>query len=433
MNATLQKPTVTNAASNAAKRVCVKFVGVGGAGANILRQLSAGSFEAGLYAMIDGDAEKFDEMAGPEKFLVNSKLTRTKGCQAAIAEHADGLKKFCDGAEVVILVAGLGGQAGTLFSPVIARMAKECGALVLAFAATPFECEASRRIQLAREGLEELRAAADGVICLPNQKILKLTDENTSVLDTFKLSNELLAEGIRGVWRLVAHRGLIEIHFDDLRALLQDHHAESVFAIAEASGQNRSREALEKLLAHPMLNGGQTLAESETVLVSLLGGRDMTMADINRVMEQINRQCENAQVIMGAAIDEKFKDRLVVTLIATQKSAEAKMAEQMDNRENSQPRARTMNAQLSDHLLGESPVRCSSRIVAPPPESTPENLAQLANADGKRRRKSTSKMKQAQLPLEIISKGRFEKSEPTVHKGEDLDLPTYIRRGVSLN
>ncbi len=419
----------------AANKVCVKLIGVGNAGANILAPLAAGFLDAVDFAFLDTDAEKLDGIVGSEKFLLNAKLARGKDCAAAMAEHLDGLKKFCEGADAVFIVAGLGGVTGTVFSPIVAGLAKECGALVLAFAAMPFDCEASRRIKLAREGLEELKAAADGVICLPNQKIIKLTDENTSVLDTFKISNELLADGIRGVWRLVAHRGLIEIHFADLCALLRDRHGESVFAVAEAGGQNRSREVMEKLLAHPMLDGGQMLAQSETVLVSLLGGRDMTMADINRVMEQINRQCENAQVIMGAAVDEKFKDRLVVTIIAAQKTFGDKTAdEREDERDFSTVRTKTTNAELSDHLLGEKTTRPASRMIAPPPETTPEKLEQLANSDAKfRRRKTNSKLKQTQLPLEIISKGRFEKSEPTVHKGEDLDLPTYIRRGVSLN
>ena len=353
-----------------------------------------------------------------------------------MTEHLPDLKEFFEGADAVFIVAGLGGVAGTVFSPVLARLAKEAGALALAVAVMPFEFEGSRCAR-ARDGLEELKAAADGVICLPNQKILKLTDENTSVLDTFKLANGLLIDGLRGIWRLLAHRGLIEIHFADVCALLRDQHGESVFAVAEASGPSRAREAMEKLLAHPMLNGGQTLAESETVIVSLVGGHDMTMADVNRVMEQINRQCEQAEVIMGAAIDEKFKDRLAVTLIATQKNPEDKIETEPET-ESAQiaanVRTRISSAELSDHLLGETTVRPRSRIVAPPPETTPEKIEQLVSADTKAgRRKTGPKLKQTQLPLEIISKGRFEKSQPTIYKGEDLDLPTYLRRGVPLN
>jgi cell division protein FtsZ len=419
------------------KRISMRIVGVGNAGANILSQLAVNAFSDGEIAFVNTDGESLDSCSAPHKFLLNGKLARGKNSESAITEHLPLLKKFFEGAEVIFVVVGLGGVCGTIFAPTVARIAKEAGALVVAISVMPFDCEGSRRAR-ANDGLEHLKAAADGVVCLPNQKILKLTDENTSVLDTFKLANELLIEGLRGIWRLLTHRGLIEIHFADVCALLRDHHGESVFAVAESSGQNRSREAIEKLLAHPMLNGGQTLPESETVIVSLVGGPDMTMADVNRVMEQINRQCERAQVVMGAAIDEKFRDRFAITMIATQKNPEEKIEFEEEPEEPSQSsvyvRTKNSTAELSEHLLAESTVRPNTRIVPPAPESTPEKMEQLASADRKLpRRRTSSKMKQSQLPLEIISKGRFEKSQPTIHKGEDLDVPTYLRRGISLN
>ncbi len=442
MTATLPRPTKP-AVVRAAKKICMKVIAVGNAGANILAQLPVNAFGDGEIAFVNTDAESLDNCASPQKFHLNVKLVRGKNPEAATTEHLPGLKEFFEGADAVFIVAGLGGVVGTIFSPILARLAKEAGALVLAVAVMPFDCEGSRSVR-ARNGLEELKSAADGVICLPNQKILKLTDENTSVLDTFKLANGLLIDGLRGIWRLLAHRGLIEIHFADVCALLRDRHGESIFAVAEASGPGRSREAMEKLLAHPMLNGGQTLAESETVLVSLIGGHDMTMADVNRVMEQINRQCEHAEVIMGAAIDEKFKDRLAITLIATQPNcnpltpslspSDGERVSEGRERGGAFVRTKNSTAELSDHLLGETTVRPRTRIVAPPPETTAEKIEKLANGDTKLRRRNIGpKMKQTQLPLEIISKGRFEKSQPTIYKGEDLDLPTYLRRGVPLN
>ena len=264
-----------------------------------------------------------------EKVHLETQLLRGLGTggdpdrgRALAEEQLPKLKSLCEGADVVFILAGLGGGAGTGISPVLARAAKEAGALVLGFVTTPFECEGSRRQRLAQHGLAELKSAADGVISLPNQKVFKMIDENTSVLETFKITNDFLAAGVRGVWRLLMHKGLIEIHFADLAALLRDRHAESCFAVAEAMGPTRSREVMDKLLAHPMLDGGQMLGESEAVLVSLIGGPDLTMAEVNRVMEQVNRQCEHAQVIMGAAIDETFNERLAVTLIAARKSAE---------------------------------------------------------------------------------------------------------------
>ncbi len=117
---------------------------------------------------------------------------------------------------------------------------------------------------------------------------------------------------------------MIQIHFDDLCALLRDRHSESVFACVEATGPARAREVVEKLLAHPLLDEGRALAESDAVLVSLMGGKDLTMAEVNRVMEQIGRQCEHAQIIMGAAVDESLKNRLSVTVIAAKPSPDSR-------------------------------------------------------------------------------------------------------------
>jgi cell division protein FtsZ len=260
-----------------------------------------------------------------------------------------------------------------------------------------------------------------------------MIDENTSVLDTFRLSNELLSGGVANVWRVMAHKGLIEIHFSDLCTLLKDRHAESAFASAEASGSARSREVMDKLLAHPMLDGGRMLAESEAVLVSLIGGPDLTMAEVNRVMEHINGKCAKAQIIMGAGIDEAFRDRLTVTIVAARQTeslpARAGIDESL-HADAAQPREN-----MDDRLVDRPEVpRSGSRFVPPPPSLSPDKMEQIAaRQTGSRPRRASSKLRQTTLPLEIISKGRFDKSEPTIYKGEDLDVPTYIRRGIALN
>jgi cell division protein FtsZ len=415
------------------KPFSITVFGVGSAGINVMEEMIQSGLPGAAFVAVSADAQSLAASSASEKVFLDTKLLRglgtggdpDRGRQLA-EEQLSRLKSPCEGAGVVFVVTGLGGGAGTGISPVLARAAKEAGALALGFVTTPFECEGSRRQQLAELGLEELKAAADGVVCLPNQKVLKLIDENTSVLEAFKLANNLLADGARGIWRLLAHPGLIQIHFDEVCALVRDRHAESVFAVAEAMGPTRSREVLDKLMAHPMLEGGQTLGESEAVLVSLMGGPDLTMSEVNRVMEQINRQCAHAQVIMGAAIDESFRERLAVTLIAARNSPVAQPGKP----------APAGSDELGTQLLTHSaPARPGSRFVPPAPALPPQKIEQLRarQAALARGRKSASKLRQTQLSLEIVSKGRFDKSEPTIHKGEDLDVPTYIRRGVVLD
>lgn len=417
--------------------VSIKIFGVGTAGINVLEQLAKAALPGVALAAVNTDSKSLAASSAAEKISLESKSLRVAGpggdpkrSRAAAEENLPRLKQACEGVDVVFIVTGLGGAAGTGVSPILAHAARESGALVLAFVALPFDCEGNRRLKSAQHGLEQLKAAADGVICLPNQKILKLIDEKTSVVETFKIINELLAEGICGVWRLMAHKGLIEIHYADLCALLRDRHGESAFAAAEAAGATRSREVMDKLFAHPMLDAGKTVAECDAVLVSLTGGPDLTMAEVNRVMEHINGKCERAQVVMGANIDEAFRERLAITLIAVRRGESP--AEKEIEEEVGQTEARPFEELNSRLLKQEEGPRPQSRFVPPAPTLTPDKVEQLA-ARQTRSRKSASKMRQGQLPLEIVSKGRFDKSEPTIHKGEDLDVPTYIRRGVALN
>ncbi len=403
----------------------IKIFGVGGAGVVLGNTLDGSEFSGAHFAAIDTDAQSLAASSATVKIHLETKLLRGLGTggdpergHALAEEQFSTLKSACEGAEVVLIVAGLGGGAGSGISPVLARAAKETGALVLAFVTLPFICEGNRRQQQALRCMEQLQPVADGVICLPNQKAFKLIDENTSVLETFRITGSLLVEGIRGVWQLLTRPGLIQIHFDDLCGLVRDRHSESAFAFVETSGPARSREAVEKLLAHPLLDEGRALAGANAVLVSLTGGKDLTMAEVNRVMEKISRHCEGAQVIMGAAIDAGMANKLSVALIAAKNSVE--------------------KSESSASEQGNFPIPTEEGVdnLSPRFGTRPLSGAQLQQREvavTRRIRKDKTKMLQTQLPLAIVSKGRFDKSEPTIHKGEDLDIPTYIRRGVPLN
>jgi cell division protein FtsZ len=414
----------------------VKIFGVGSAGVTMLDLLNGADFAGAGFVAINTDAPSLTASSAPVKIQLETKLLRGLGTGGdperggAIAEEQFAtLKAACEGADVVFVVVGLGGGAGSGISPVLARAAKETGALVLAFVTLPFVCEGNRRQQQAQQSLQQLKSVADGVICLPCQKSFKLIDENTSVLDTFRITGELLVEGVRGVWRLLTRPGLIQIHFADLCALLRDRHSENAFASVEASGPARSREVVEKLLTHPLLDEGRALAESDAVLVSLMGGKDLTMAEVGRVMEQISRHCEHAQVIMGAAVDEALKTRLSVTIIAAKQTGAMPAAELPAD-----AASPAMAGDPAEPMISRGSGRSGSRCLPPAASFTPEQREQvLARHASGRGRKIVAKMRQAQLPLAIISKGRFDKSEPTIHKGEDLDIPTYVRRGVALN
>ncbi len=419
-----------------ARMPAAKIFGVGNAGVSLLEAMNGGDFAGAGFVVVNTDASSLAASAAALKIHLETKLLRGLGTggdpergRAIAEEQLATLKTACEGVDVIFIVAGLGGGAGSGITPVLARAAKETGALVLAFVTLPFACEGNRRQQQAQQSLEQLKSVADGVICLPCQKTFKLIDENTSVLDTFRITGDLLVEGVRGVWRLLTRPGLIQIHFNDLCALVRDRHSESAFASVEASGPARSREVVEKLLNHPLLDEGRALAESDAVLVSLMGGKDLTMAEVGRVMEQISRHCEHAQIIMGAAVDEGFKARLSVTIIASKQTGAMPAAESLAG-----AAFLATAGDFAEPMVSRGSGRSTSRCIPPAQSLTPEQREQMLARHGNGRgRKVVAKMRQAQLPLAIISKGRFDKSEPTIHKGEDLDIPTYIRRGVALN
>jgi cell division protein FtsZ len=446
-----QKQTAPNPAPSREK-TSMKVFGVGGAGGNAVQQMAKKGLEGATFFALNTDIHALADCLAPQTLPLGAKLTRGLGAggdpeigRAAAEQDADPLRDLCAGADIVVVVTGLGGGTGTGASPVLARLAKEAGALTLAVVTLPFECEGTRRQCQARAGLEQLKEAADAVLCLPNDRVLKLIDENTSLIETFKITNDLLAQGVRGIWRLLTRTGIINVDFADLCAVVSGRHAESSFATADARGEHRARDVAEKILTSPLLDGGAVLSEAESVLVSVVGGAELTMAEVNRVMARINRACENAHIILGAAVDEEFKDRLSVTVVATRRAgvepenrremAPAASADAPETSRLAEPAAGEGSGFDSQFLSSARSPRPASRFIAPPPALTAEQKEQaLAQQNaGRSYRKPRSKMRQGMLPLEIVSKGRFEKSEPTIYQGEDLDVPTYIRRGVPLN
>ncbi len=392
-----------------------RMFGVGNAGITLVDSLDALEFLGAEFAVINTDATGLATSAAPVKIQLESKLLRGLGSggdpersRALAEEQFSTLKSACAGADIVFILAGLGGGAGSGIAPVLARAAREAGALVLAFVTLPFECEGNRREQQAQQSLELLKPAADGVICLPGTKTAKLIDENNSIVDTFRVTGGFLIEGLRGIWQLLTRPGLIQVHFADLCNLLRDRHVENAFAYVEASGAGRSREVMERLLNHPLLDEGRALAESDAVLVSLTAGKGLTMAEINRVMDQMKRQCGHAQITMGAAEDPALKDKLCVTVIVA--------------KQNSAPTALSLRLESRTTTNNTGTTGTGTSAVREPAASRPV-----------RQRKPNSKMVQSQLPLSVVSKGRFDKSEPTLHRGEDLDVPTFLRRGLPLN
>jgi len=417
------------------KRIAITICGVGGAGCNALEQIAQAAMgEARLFAL-NTDAQALERCEAPQKLVLGAARARGLGAggdpavgRAAAEEDVEKLREMVAGSDLVFVIAGLGGGTGTGAAPVLARVAREAGALVLGVATMPFDFEGGRRHRQAELGLQHFKAAADAVICLPNQKVFQQLAEKTGMQEGMKIINGVLADGLRAIWQLLTQTGLINVDFADLCSVLRERHAASSFATAEAAGENRCDQITQKLFAHPLLDEGQLLAACDAALVSIIGGPDLTMTEVSKVMEPINRQAENAHVIFGAVIDQSFAGRLSVTLIASRGNPESDKGLKVLPPPDKSEREET-KLQLLDP---GGATRRASRYVAPAPEWTEERKEAAFQRQSGRNRKRMSRQ-QTELALEIVPKGRFDQSEPTIHHGEDLDVPTYVRRGVALN
>ncbi|HVM62134.1 MAG TPA: cell division protein FtsZ [Verrucomicrobiae bacterium] len=429
--------------SGPVQKIRLKIFGVGGAGGHVIGQIAAARAQGGhpldgvdLIA-INTDLQALNEISGAETLQIGGAVTHGLGAGGepeigarSAVNDAERIEALAQGADVVFLTAGLGGGTGAGASPTIARIAKEQGALVLAFVALPFSFEGERRKQQALSGLEQLRAQADAVICIPNDKIFRIAGAEASVVDAFKRADEIIMVGVQAIWQLLSRKGLINLDFADLRTTLGSKHCDGLFSYGEGQGNNKARDAVKALLDNPLLDSGDVLAKSEGVLVSILGGPDLTLADVQKTVEPISRLAGRAHVIMGAAIDETYRGKVMVTVIAAANILPRRLGAQstaakppLPHRavESTVPHAapRSAVAPVPAPAVAMASVAKTAVEEAPKPEPV---VAQKAPA----------KPKQETLPLEGVSRGRFDKSEPTLYNGEDLDVPTFLRRAVSL-
>jgi cell division protein FtsZ len=434
--------------------LCV--LGIGGAGVRILESVRSLCDPSLRLVAVNTDHESLAGSTVEWRRAIGGSVTRGLGAggdpvQGRFAAERDerALRALVEGCRLVVLVTGLGGGTGTGATPVIARMAREAGALVLVVAGLPFEFEGKRRMEQAMEALPLVKAAADAVLYVPNERLLHEAPPDLPIREVFDRSNQLLAEGVVGLVRLLMSPGLIQLEFSHLERMLRGRHAESFFASVHASGPDRVRLAIDQLMASPFLLGGQALMDAEGILVSMSAGRDLRLDEVQSLMGHVSLQNAEASVILGTALDDSLGDRLMLTVVTTRggsndlaSAGPAVPEPAADDSAGALQEGRSSLAPSSAGRMGvpteaapgsgDVPARLvRSRLVPPAPDLTPEQKQDLLNQGrGTLRRKRPV---QTVFKFDVISRGRFEKTQATILRGEDLDLPTFMRRGVSLN
>jgi cell division protein FtsZ len=275
------------------------------------------------FLAVNTDAQQLEVSDAPAKLHIGEALTQGLGSgsdpdvgRLAAEEGYDQLRQALRGSDMVFVTAGEGGGTGTGAAPVVARIARELGALTVGIVTTPFRFEGTRRRTAAEAGVEALRAACDTVIVIPNDRLLEVLDRTTSMIDAFRIADDVLRQGVQGICDLITMPGLINLDFADVRTIMADA-GSALMGIGYSEGrENRAREAAERALRSPLIDTEITGARG--ILLSIAGGDDLTLLEVNDAAEVIRRSAtDETNIIFGATIDERLNGQVWVTVIAT--------------------------------------------------------------------------------------------------------------------
>lgn len=389
-------------------RCRVLVVAVGGGAGNVLGHALADWPDPPPVAIVNTDMRALDASGIGLKIMIGRTVAKGMGAggdaelgRLAANEDLDALRTLVADYDLLILVASLGGGTATGVAPVLARIAREEGLLTLAYVTLPFEFEGVRRQEQAQEGLAALKQSADAVVALPNQRLHAMLSPGTPLAEAFTFVDRMMSAGIRGLWTLLARDNMLNLDFSDLQSLVENSGNECCFGYGEGQGPDKAGQALQGLLEGPMLEKGRVIANSGAMILSVTGGPDLSLSEletIHRRFQEVARP--GARISMGAAVLDDWAGRLALTVLA------------------------------AEHWMpgAGGTVEAARPAVSPffkEPDSKEKDPA------GRRGRKGSQ---QSELPLGggTNDRGRFQDVAPTIYEGADLDLPTFVRRGIRI-
>jgi cell division protein FtsZ len=308
--------------SDSAYLAVIRVVGVGGAGLNAIDRMIDAGITGVEFVAVNTDIQQLQMSDAPLKIHIGRELTEGLGSgadpdigRAAAEEAYDQIKRTLRGSDMVFVAAGEGGGTGSGAAPVVARIARELGALAVGIVTTPFRFEGTRRKSAAEAGVDALRGACDTVIVIPNDRLLEVLEKNTAMLDAFRIADDVLRQGVQGITDLITQPGLINLDFADVRTVMQDG-GNALMGIGFATGDNRAREAAERALRSPLID--TELAGARGILLSIAGGEDLSLFEVNEAAEVVRQGAvDDTNLIFGATIDERLNGQVWVTVVAT--------------------------------------------------------------------------------------------------------------------
>ncbi|MBQ3428106.1 MAG: cell division protein FtsZ [Clostridia bacterium] len=300
----------------------IKVIGVGGGGNNAVDRMIEAGVTGAEFICVNTDAQQLSKVLAPTVLQIGAKLTGGLGAGAkpelgrqAAEETKDEIKNIVKDADMVFVTAGMGGGTGTGAAPIIAEAAKSEGILTVAVVTKPFAFEGPQRMRNAEEGIANLSERVDSIVTIPNDLLLKIADKKVTINDSFKLADDILRQGVQGIIEIITQKGIVNCDFADVRTIMKDSGVAHM-GIGIGKGENAAQDAVRAAIESPLLE--TSIAGAENVLLNITGGTEFSLVDMGEVSSIIKDMVsDEANIIVGSAMDNTMKDEIKVTLIAT--------------------------------------------------------------------------------------------------------------------
>jgi cell division protein FtsZ len=420
------------------RTIAIKVIGVGGAGSNAVDRLKMENLDRLQMAVINTDHQALSNSPVQDKIFIGSTVTRGLGAggdpdlghDAAEADR-EKITAVVKGCDVVFLVAGMGGGTGSGAAPTVAEIAAESGALVIAFVTLPFTFEGGRRAKQAEEGLAALRKVCDAVIPLPNDILLQQAVDGETALDSFARADEWIGRGVKSIWSMLFLTGLINLDFATLRQAFHTRGGKTLFGLGAGTGENAVVQAIEAVKSCPLRATPEFARKADRLLVNIVGGTDLTLPKVNEIMTAVTEEFgRDAHVIMGAVIDEDMQGKLEIVVLGTsdiggrsgvRRTTSVARAPRVSSPAAPQPTNELALETAETTVDTAAPVTTTvapvpvGEVVKGPAAVPPAPIAQSVFTFS-----------------EVESRGHFDKTDRNLFEGQDLDVPTYLRKGIRL-
>ncbi|MEM7441856.1 MAG: cell division protein FtsZ [Pseudomonadota bacterium] len=364
--------------NDAQLRPKITVVGVGGAGGNAVNNMIRSNLEGVEFVVANTDAQALAGNTAERKLQLGVGITQGLGAgsrpdigRAAAEEAIEEISAYLDGSHMVFITAGMGGGTGTGAGPVIARAAREMGMLTVGVVTKPFHFEGAHRMRLAEEGLKELQQYVDTLIIIPNQNLFRVANEKTTFADAFKMADEVLDSGVRGVTDLMVMPGLINLDFADIRTVMAEM-GKAMMGTGEGDGERRSITSAEAAISNPLLDD-VSMKGARGVLINITGGMDMTLYEVDEAVNRIRDEVDpEANIIFGSTFDEKLEGKIRVSVVATGIEADAQASPR--------PNVTSLNLVSERRPMTAGEPAASDRPATAPAASFPQSIGRAASA-----------------------------------------------------